>query len=92
MKSIYVITMWSGGIPAKKWQSHEEPELLPTGNGVRFINMDTKLPVSIIGSISVEHFESGREEIEQGILDPSRPEPVFKFPEPEDTERGGGEE
>jgi hypothetical protein len=84
MKSIYVVTMWSGGRPAKKWQSYEEPELLPTGNGVRFINTETKLSVSIIGSISVEHFETGREEIERGHRDPSRPEPVFEFPAPGD--------
>ena len=30
MKGIYVITMWSGGKPAKKWQSEGAPERLPT--------------------------------------------------------------
>ena len=36
MKNVYVITMWSGGRPAKKWQSDEEPEVLPNGMGVDF--------------------------------------------------------
>ena len=83
MRSIYVITIWSGGRPAKKWQSYGEPELLPTGNGVRFINIETKLSVSIIGNISVEHFESGREEIERGFRSASDPDPIFQFPESE---------
>jgi hypothetical protein len=64
MKSIYVITMWSGGRPAKKWKSDKEPVPLPQGNGISFVSSDTKLPVQIIGSISVEEFESGKEEIE----------------------------
>jgi len=64
MRSIYVVTMWSGGRQAKKWKSDKEPVLLPQGNGVSFVNSETKLPVQIIGSISVEEFESGKEEIE----------------------------
>ena len=67
MKSIYVITMWSGGRPAKKWKSESAPELLPSGTGVSFVSVDTKLQVRIIGSISVEEFESGKEEIEIGF-------------------------
>ena len=33
MRTIYAITMWSGGQPAKKWQTYEKPELLAHGNG-----------------------------------------------------------
>ena len=66
MKNVYVITMWSGGRPAKKWQSDEEPEVLPNGMGVDFVSRDTKLRVRMIGSISVEEYESGKEEIEMG--------------------------
>jgi len=67
MKSVFVITMWSGGRPAKKWKSAQAPELLPNGTGVSFVSIDTKLQVRIIGSISVEEFESGKEEIEIGF-------------------------
>jgi hypothetical protein len=66
MKSVFVITMWSGGRPARKWQSEEEPEVLPNGMGVEFVSRDTKLHVRLIGSISVEEYESGKEEIEMG--------------------------
>ncbi len=69
MRSIYVITMWSGGRPAKKWRSYEAPRELPTGTGVEFVSVDTKLAVRVIGSISVEEFESGREEIESGTYE-----------------------
>mgnify|MGYP006280235097 CR=1 FL=1 len=69
MRSIYVITMWSGGRPAKKWLSYEAPKALPTGTGVEFVNVDTKLLVRVIGSISVEEFESGREELESGMYE-----------------------
>lgn len=68
MKSVYVITMWSGGRPAKKWTSDAQPELLEQGHGVSFISRESKLPVKIIGPISVEEYESGKEEIEQGML------------------------
>jgi hypothetical protein len=64
MKSVYVITMWSGGKPAKKWTSDAPPQLLEQGNGVHFIARETKLPVKIIGPISVEEYESGKEELE----------------------------
>ena len=67
MKSVYVITMWSGGKPAKKWKAEEEPQLIAQGAGVRFISLGTRLPVQIIGSISVEEFESGKEEFENTI-------------------------
>lgn len=66
MKSVYVVTMWSGGRPAKKWKSEERPGELPNGTGVSFISMGTRLKVTVIGSISVEEFESGKEEIEMG--------------------------
>jgi hypothetical protein len=67
MRSVYVITMWSGGRPAKKWQSLEKPALMEQGTGIRFVNRETKLTVEIIGSISVEEFESGKEDIEIGF-------------------------
>ena len=67
MKTIYLITMWSGGRPAKKWKSEIKPEPLPQGTGVKFFSIGTRLPVSVIGSISVEEFESGKEELELGI-------------------------
>ncbi len=86
MKSIYVITMWSGGRPAKKWQSSERPETTANGMGVRFVCRDTKLSVQIIGSISVEEFESGKEEIEIGFYhDTVEPETTPKAVQ-EDTE------
>ncbi|HDP36168.1 MAG TPA: hypothetical protein ENN29_13800 [Candidatus Hydrogenedentes bacterium] len=66
MKTIYLITMWSGGRPAKKWKSEVKPEPLPQGTGVSFVSVGTRLPVSVIGSISVEEFESGKEELEMG--------------------------
>lgn len=64
MKTIYAITMWSGGQAAKKWQSFEKPELLPQGTGIRFLCRDSKLSVEVIGSVSVEEYESGKDEIE----------------------------
>lgn len=67
--------MWSGGRPAKKWKSYEAPQLLSNGTGVGFISADTKLRVQIIGSISVEEFESGKEEIEIGFYHDSTPLP-----------------
>jgi len=64
MQTVYVITMWTGGRAAKKWKSFEQPELLPNGTGVRFVNSETKLPAQVIGNISIEDFESGRAELE----------------------------
>jgi hypothetical protein len=81
MRTIYAITMWSGGQAAKKWQTYEKPELLPSGTGIRFVCRQTKLAVELIGSVSVEEYESGKEEIEE-IRDfdvsgePSTPEPT----------------
>jgi len=66
MKSVYVVTMWSGGRPAKKWKTNERPQLMPAGTGVEFVNAATRLKVNVIGSISIEEFESGKEEIELG--------------------------
>lgn len=67
MRTVYVITMWSGGRPAKKWKCLEYPKLLPQGTGVEFVCCETKLKVQIIGSVSVEEYESGKEDIEMGI-------------------------
>ena len=64
MKNSFVITMWTGSGPAKKWKSYETPTLLPQGTGVEFINAETRLKVRVIGNISVEEYESGVEEIE----------------------------
>ncbi len=81
MKTIYLITMWSGGRPAKKWKSEVKPEPLPQGTGVSFVSVGTKLRVSVIGSISVEEFESGKEEFESGMAaawaeDEAQPKPA----------------
>lgn len=65
LASVYLVTMWSGGRPAKRWKTIQEPELLPQGTGVRFVNMSTKLSVSVIGSISIEQFEEGSELLER---------------------------
>lgn len=67
MKTVYVVTMWSGGRPAKKWKTESTPELLAQGTGISFINADTRMQVSVIGSISVEEYESGKEELEMGL-------------------------
>lgn len=66
MKTVYVITMWSGGRPAKKWKSDALPTELPQGTGVSFISIATRLRVKVIGNISVEEYESGKEELEMG--------------------------
>jgi len=65
MRKIYAITMWSGGQPAKKWQTFEKPELLAQGTGIRFTCRNTKLSVDLIGSVSIEEYESGKEDIEE---------------------------
>ena len=75
MKSVYVVTMWSGGKPAKKWQSEGAPEKLPTGTGVSFVSMDTRLRVEVIGRISVEEYESGRAELEMALREGGAPAP-----------------
>lgn len=81
MRKIYAITMWSGGQAAKKWQTFEKPELLPSGTGIRFTCRNTKLTVELIGAISVEEYESGKDDIES-IRD--------RFEDgPEEDERGG---
>jgi len=59
--------MWSGGKPARKWQSEQEPEVMDHGTGVRFVSRDSRLSVRIIGPISIEEYESGKEEIESGF-------------------------
>jgi len=88
MKTVYVITMWSGGRPAKKWKSYDKPELLPQGTGVLFTSIETKLSVSVIGSISVEEFESGKEEFESQFLNEFQGERDTDFP----RRRGGTDE
>jgi len=70
LKTIYVVTMWSGGEPARKWQTYEAPEILEHGHGIKFIDRLTKLSVTIIGPISIEEYESGKEDIEAGQHDP----------------------
>ncbi len=80
MKKVYLVTMWSGGRPAKNWKTMEEPELLPNGTGIRFVSRESKLTVSVIGSISIEEFESGKEELELELS---------KFPRAEASEPTG---
>lgn len=79
LKSIYVVTMWSGGKPARKWKSEQEPTPLPQGTGVTFTSIETKLAVQVIGSISIEQYESGKEDFESRMGrdsdDPALPEP-----------------
>ncbi len=67
MKTVYVVTMWSGGRPAKKWKADDVPEVLSNGTGVSFVSMATRLRVTVVGSISIEEYESGKEEIEMGF-------------------------
>ena len=67
MKSIYIVTMWSGGSASKKWKSIDEPKLLAQGTGVEFLDIETKLKVRLVGSVSIEEFESGQEELEEAI-------------------------
>jgi hypothetical protein len=67
MKTVYVVTMWSGGRPAKKWKADAAPEVLPSGNGVTLVSMTTRLRVTVVGSISIEEYESGKEEMETGF-------------------------
>lgn len=64
LKSYYLVTMWSGGKPAKKWLTDGAPEVLPSGTGISFIDIQTKLQVQLIGSLSIEEYESGKSEIE----------------------------
>ncbi len=64
MRNVYVITMWTGDGPTRKWKSQEMPTLLPQGTGVEFVNAETRLKVQVIGNISIEEYESGKEEIE----------------------------
>ena len=75
MKTVYIVTMWSGGRPAKKWKTEQNPEVLPNGTGVRFQSLDTKLDVQLIGSVSVEQFESGKEEFEAAFWENPYKEP-----------------
>jgi hypothetical protein len=58
-EKVYVVTMWSGGRPSKKWKSVRYPELLPQGTGVKFTCMETRLVVQLIGNVSVEEYEQG---------------------------------
>jgi len=63
LEKVYVVTMWSGGKPSRKWKTLQEPELLPQGTGMEFVSMDTKLTVKVIGSLSVEEYEQGSPEL-----------------------------
>ncbi len=74
MKTVYVVTMWSGGRPAKKWKADNVPEVLANGTGVSFISMATRLRVTVVGSISIEEYESGKEETEMGFGPSTAPE------------------
>lgn len=65
MRKCFIVTMWSGGIPCKKWRTLDRPKTLPQGTGVEFTCLETKLAVQIIGSVSVEEYEHGREAFEK---------------------------
>ncbi|HNR31008.1 MAG TPA: hypothetical protein PKI11_08970 [Candidatus Hydrogenedentes bacterium] len=80
MKTVYIVTMWSGGRPSKKWKTEQEPEVLPSGTGVRFTSVDTKLTVQLIGSVSVEQYESGKEEMEAAFWENVQREPLPETP------------
>ena len=80
MKSTFVITMWSGGQPAKKWKSGAAPRLLESGNGIEFENANTRLSVRLIGNISVEEFESGKEELEGTFYQTTQPSAAEYLP------------
>lgn len=67
MKSLYIVTMWSGGTASKKWKSLEEPKLIAQGTGVEFTDIETKLKVRLVGSLSIEEFESGTEDLHAAI-------------------------
>ena len=86
MRTIYAVTMWSGGMAAKKWQTYEKPELLPQGTGIKFICRESRLSVEVIGSVSIEEYESGKEEIE-AIRDRFGREAVEARPNPEPPAR-----
>ncbi len=85
MKTVYIVTMWSGGRPAKKWKTEQKPEVLPSGTGVTLISLDTKLEVQVIGSISVEQFESGQEEMLGAYWEASAERGSDEAPPPPDT-------
>ncbi len=68
MKSTYVVTMWSGGRAAKKWKTHQPPVMLSSGYGVEFVNEATRLKVQLVGNISIEEYESGKEDFESSFF------------------------
>ena len=59
LASVYVVTMWSGGRPSRKWKSLQKPDLLAQGTGVTFTCLETGLGVELIGSVSIEEYEAG---------------------------------
>ncbi|MDQ1255443.1 MAG: hypothetical protein QG656_33 [Candidatus Hydrogenedentes bacterium] len=61
LQTIYVVTIWSGGKPGRRWKTLKSPRLLPNGTGVTFRSLETKMKVHVIGNISVEEYEEGRE-------------------------------
>lgn len=63
MKTVYVVTLWSGGKAGKNWKSLEKPEMLPKGTGVVFRSIETGLNVEVIGNISIEEYEHGTESL-----------------------------
>ena len=51
----------------------ERPELLPQGTGVRFVDMETKLSVEVVGTVSVEEYEQGLDLIDFANEFPGEP-------------------
>jgi hypothetical protein len=67
MQHLYIVTMWSGGRANKKWKTDEEPMLLTQGTGVRFRDLETRLTVQVIGSVSVEEYEHGLHDLTEEV-------------------------
>ena len=82
MESVFIVPLWSGGRATKKWKTTERPELLAHGTGVKFVSLDTKLPVEVIGSVSVEEYEQGSVEFSEG----ARPAPLSEDEDDDDDE------
>lgn len=67
LRSVYVVTMWSGGMPSKTWKTLEVPEILSNGAGVQFVNMQTGLRVQVIGDLTIEEYEQGSKLLERAF-------------------------
>lgn len=80
MDKYYIVTMWSGGEPGKKWKTMEKPQLLEKGTGFQFTDMNTKLTVEVVGDVSVEEYEHGLEYPEDEQLEGEGEEAAVEEP------------